>query len=289
MLEIGLPTASRFGRPWLFGRRHHSARSHCSLRRCWRRRVGGCPAAAQQAPAPGAGLQRFLAHAQEIAPVSGAVSGEGKKGTWSWKQNALKKLSESRTSSSEAVSVISILRSSNQLSCREYTIMISFTSRASLWQSSLALFADMQAVEVTPDSTAFATAINGCRKTKRWQHALGLFQDMKKQEVAPSLSTLNALISVCGEAGRWRDVLTAFSEVLNYTVRPNLVSFNSLLDAAATGAQWQLALELMRGAREASHFNIAMKTCAASRCWKQCLQILKEIAEASAFRRRRHS
>ncbi|CAK9060083.1 unnamed protein product [Durusdinium trenchii] len=193
------------------------------------------------------------------------------------KQEAMKKLSMGTTSGPEAMGYISLLRANFKLSCKEYTMLISFLSTRTLWKSALTLFSEMPEREAIPDQTAYTTAIAACRLAKRWTHALELYAKMCDELMPPTISTLNALISVCGQSERWREALLVFEEIAGFSLRPDGVTLKATLEAATEGRQWPLALRLLRATPqpEAYHFNQALRACERSSCWRESLQLLK--------------
>eukprot|EP00913_Durusdinium_trenchii_P019178 g18023.t1 len=205
------------------------------------------------------------------------------------KQEAMKKLSMGTTSGPEAMGYISLLRANFKLSCKEYTMLISFLSTRTLWKSALTLFSEMpdwrpfSEREAIPDQTAYTTAIAACRLAKRWTHALELYAKMCDELMPPTISTLNALISVCGQSERWREALLVFEEIAGFSLRPDGVTLKATLEAATEGRQWPLALRLLRATPqpEAYHFNQALRACERSSCWRESLQLLKDIRDSN--------
>ncbi|CAK8989425.1 Pentatricopeptide repeat-containing protein At5g02860 [Durusdinium trenchii] len=199
------------------------------------------------------------------------------------KQEAMKKLSMGTTSGPEAMGYISLLRANFKLSCKEYTMLISFLSTRTLWKSALTLFSEMPEREAIPDQTAYTTAIAACRLAKRWTHALELYAKMCDELMPPTISTLNALISVCGQSERWREALLVFEEIAGFSLRPDGVTLKATLEAATEGRQWPLALRLLRATPqpEAYHFNQALRACERSSCWRESLQLLKDIRDSN--------
>ena len=123
--------------------------------------------------------------------------------------------------------------------------------RASQWQRSLHMLANMCVIRLFPDSTSLNILISACGRALEWRLALALVSGMRKLPKQRCQSTfcdakgIGAAVEALGRTGRWFLALSLLHEMQSRRVSLSIGCFNSAISAAGRSGQWLHAVQCL--------------------------------------------
>ena len=176
---------------------------------------------------------------------------------------------------------------------KEYKLALQACCHAKQWQTTLALFAELEASELQPDVACFNAVMRACQSTGQMEQVRWCVTRMKAHGVRPDSLILQVAnrsfsmaISAHEKAGRWSQALSLLSEMTDACVTPDVVTFNAAVSACHKGGQWERAVSLLDQMRDAGvspdaiTYNAAISTCGKGGKWERALSLLEEMRGA---------
>eukprot|EP00913_Durusdinium_trenchii_P014804 g13883.t1 len=126
-----------------------------------------------------------------------------------------------------------------------YNAVISACGKASRWDWSLRLLADLQNPDTpTADGITGNAAMNACAQGSQWPRALQLFQELHGYKLQPNVITCNSLLAALTRGGAWSQSLELLSTMPTISVTADALSYREVLLTCVQASEWQMALHL---------------------------------------------
>ncbi|CAE7344029.1 MEE40 [Symbiodinium natans] len=162
---------------------------------------------------------------------------------------------------------------------------------ASAWPAALALFSDLERMQIEKDVVVVSCALRALQNGQKWEEAVELLRSVSGQGLELTLKTRHALLACCAEAGRWEMSLATLEELGSLGDDAIPESFNIVLGALQrTGSKWPRCLHLFeeipaRTSRPPNFisYRVMLEDCSAVRLWEGLEQPNLEVMDTTVM------